>query len=1536
MGEELYGEPTLVESKPAAPPAQAVEEELYGEPAFAERAAEEAEQPVYGNDAAEEEEAAANTNKSQAATQAGADAEPARLATTQNVHDNKKAARSTGIQGVDGTPSVFPASDPTAVMMSIYDNGDGYADDLATSAEYDDDFFVLKLEDSDDGLRGVELVGGPAGVYIAEVTPGGPAVGAFSALNLVADNGLRFVSVDDEYAGNKDQVAEAMRNAGAVCEITLMLDPKGYTNVTGIGAVPTPPAMSSPTSTAPAGAGSEPEPEPEPATAAATSTLDATPPTMSPTSTSPADIKSAPSNFIRPLSPSRPMAQAHVRIESAEGLYEKLPPASVDADGGVLVSIARAEGEGYGMTLMNGAKGVFVTSVKAGGPAEGALQRSGLSLSSGLRFQTINGTDVYNGTTSDARSAIKTTGNTLNVVFTNDPVGLDAIKTHDVSMKHPGVAIAPAIAAPLDAPIDNANQRGSGASSPIDGVVFASQAVTMTKKPDEKWGLKLKLDGEGPVLEAVVPGAAASRAPELQRGVRLLAVGDSTTAGLTKAEIGLLMRAAGDTMTLTVQETLTSDVGLTIVKSAGQGYGVTVASSDGNGVYITTVKAGGSADAALQRAGHEIVHGLRFASINGEDVFNSAKSDVTDAIKASDGVLALVFTKDRAGFDALRQKQAMLKNEIKVPAKLPANAVAVTIFRASHGMKLANGDEGVFLTQVKPGSVVAVAIEDAGEVIESGLRFAAVNGEDVWKVDKADIARAIKAADKTLEVVFVKDPTGFAALPTKKKRGSLRRRSNPPPSLLSLFPLSFSEPEPETPMSPPPIVRKGAPPPILGIEQERAEIANLTTELASIKKKKLAEAAMFDLLARFFQKFAPGTKTLEQLHSLSSKMAIAGIEKTSDAMKAKYGTSLTEFQEQAKCIPGAKLWSPSSPAQAGSTTTAVPRRRSFDMPSPESAGPSPAVAAPKRRLWDPDTASWTTVPPGSQDSNSADVTITKEPAEKWGMKIKMDSRGPKLVGVVPGAAASRFPILQPGVRLIAVNGRPTSGLTKPEVGGLLKEAGDKMVLVVQTVLSTTTPESPSPLERDPSWKGGKNDYDVSPGPAFSVTDVEITIIKGPTSGFGMTIAGKDHENGVFITGVETGGAAEQGLLEAGVSLDDGLRFKSVNGKDVYTETESALDSVIRRAGNNTLNLVLAKDSVGYDAIREHKKPTPRAVIVDKSTGSKPGSLGAKFNAVKGTGLVVLSMTEGGSADLSREIAVGNTIVSVNVTDVRNMELKDVVVLFQESNTVKLEIVGPAPVTAPVLPARAEEPPNLSTPSSTPTAAAVLPSAQISGNRVRLEIRKVGAGAGYGVAFVDAGNLEPGVFVAGCKPGGAADQAFKANGLNVSDGYRVIGVNGVDVKSSKQRQVMNALRMTQGRSVMLELLKDPAAYANLTGAPADDDNVNVHGGEILARGIRKRDSALAGSLRRAAEVALGTGMENEVHPTQILVDEGDESEIPAWRQEQLDQKAKEIEDSILELAGTRPESSFKRKKGRQQKQKSFAIDAISELEAAIDN
>ena len=83
----------------------------------------------------------------------------------------------------------------------------------------------------------------------------------------------------------------------------------------------------------------------------------------------------------------------------------------------------------------------------------------------------------------------------------------------------------------------------------------------------------------------------------------------------------------------------------------------------------------------------------------------------------------------------------------------------------------------------------------------------------------------------------------------------------------------------------------------------------------------------------------------------------------------------------------------------------------------------------------------------------------------------------------------------------------------------------------------------------------------------------------------------------------------------------------------------------------------------------------KSVTVNKQTGIKPGSLGLKFGPTPGIGLRVNGVTEGASAALTGQIAVGDVIQFINGIDVRNMQMADVMPILGQREAVVLRIVG---------------------------------------------------------------------------------------------------------------------------------------------------------------------------------------------------------------------------------------------------------------------
>ena len=324
-------------------------------------------------------------------------------------------------------------------------------------------------------------------------------------------------------------------------------------------------------------------------------------------------------------------------------------------------------------------------------------------------------------------------------------------------------------------------------------------------------------------------------------------------------------------------------------------------------------------------------------------------------------------------------------------------------------------------------------------------------------------------------------------------------------------------------------------------------------------------------------------------------------------------------------------------------------------------------------------------------------------------------------------------------------------------------------------------------------------------PGYGTPDVVVVVDKNAG-----TRPGKLGLRYAFLPGVghhiaavqPDGAAAVTGQIVAGMAII------AVNGIDVRNSKE-ACTTLIKEA-SESVELTLSSPA------RALPPAPPRAqmsVSVDKSTGNKPGSLGLRFRQVPGTGLEVIGVVPGASADVTGQIALGQILTSINGVDVRSMEMAEVMSLLKQDPIVMLEIVG--------LAVMAWEPPGYN---------------QVVTKRVTVDKRTGSKPGSLGIRFRPTPGV--GLMVAGLFPGGSSELSGQ-----VVSGDVVKSINGVDVTNMEMVDVVPILGSSDVLELLLVRALVPQPAAASTPMPASRPQM------LAAKSVKvnKQTGAVPGSL-----------------------------------------------------------------------------------------
>ncbi|XP_076369824.1 glutamate receptor-interacting protein 2-like isoform X2 [Tachypleus tridentatus] len=243
---------------------------------------------------------------------------------------------------------------------------------------------------------------------------------------------------------------------------------------------------------------------------------------------------------------------------------------------------------------------------------------------------------------------------------------------------------------------------------------------------------------------------------------------------------------------------------------------------------------------------------------------------------------------------------------------------------------------------------------------------------------------------------------------------------------------------------------------------------------------------------------------------------------------------------------------------------------------------------------------------------------------------------PVIGRVEPGGPAERTGILQVGDRVVAVNGQSTQGLTVKEVTQLLHRSRPRVTLDIQ--------------------------FDVAEAvvPSSGTFAVKLAKSKG---GLGITIAvPKNRQQGepLLISDIKKGSVAHRtGTLQPGDTLlaIDSVRMDNCTLEDAY-EILKVCDQIVK--------LRIRKDETFSE-----EPDVSGAVVYTVELVRHGGPLGITISGVEEpfNPIVISGLTEGGLAEKTRAIHVGDRLLAINGQSLRGKPLSEAILMLQNSGDI---------------------------------------------------------------------------------------------------------------------------------------------------------------------------------------------------------------------------------------------------------------------------
>uniref|UniRef100_A0A1I8H1G8 Multiple PDZ domain protein n=1 Tax=Macrostomum lignano TaxID=282301 RepID=A0A1I8H1G8_9PLAT len=262
--------------------------------------------------------------------------------------------------------------------------------------------------------------------------------------------------------------------------------------------------------------------------------------------------------------------------------------------------------------------------------------------------------------------------------------------------------------------------------------------------------------------------------------------------------------------------------------------------------------------------------------------------------------------------------------------------------------------------------------------------------------------------------------------------------------------------------------------------------------------------------------------------------------------------------------------------------------------------------------------------------------------------------------IMDSGAASKDGRLAEGDQLISLDGKDLSALTHEEAKAALLQADKRPKLKV--------------------FRSGKG---ISEAQLYDIETIELA--KKPSRGLGFSIIGRSRDQGVLVSDIIRGGAAE-----SDGRLQPGDRLLEINGANVRTVSHSDVATKLKAAQGRVTLLIGRLKHVGASSKVKRKTEYTHFQVSLRKTDKLPDSYGlalqtthpchAPLHSVvaqqtfhsdccgdKTLGIFVASLTPKGAAAKSGKILPGDELLSINGNQVDDKLLADAAKQLREAS-----------------------------------------------------------------------------------------------------------------------------------------------------------------------------------------------------------------------------------------------------------------------------
>ncbi|XP_056611134.1 Na(+)/H(+) exchange regulatory cofactor NHE-RF3 [Triplophysa dalaica] len=456
------------------------------------------------------------------------------------------------------------------------------------------------------------------------------------------------------------------------------------------------------------------------------------------------------------------------------------------------------------------------------------------------------------------------------------------------------------------------------------------------------------------------------------------------------------------------------------------------------------------------------------------------------------------------------------------------------------------------------------------------------------------------------------------------------------------------------------------------------------------------------------------------------------------------------------------------------------------------------------------------------------VTLTKREGQSYGfyLRVEQGEEGHLIRSLEMGGPAE-LAGMKDGDRIIRVNGTFVDNMEHNQVADMVRKSGMTVTFHVIGEDAYKQAKADGVNLAEPQSQTGQNQPTMN-GVSAPAPKAKLCYLQKSSRGFGFSLKSTKGDRGTFMTGVISGGVADQ----AGVK--EGDRVVEINGEKCESATHDQIVQKVKATGTSVMLLLVDEDADKYfknksirpavaNATVRHLPHKPRIADMVKRADGYGFMLKAEPNRA---GHYIGEIDKGSPAERAG-LKDSDRLVAVNGDEIHSCTHEEVVEkIHQQGNKCCLLVLdavteqmyklgGASPLLyyeemRANLPSYPESEPE-STPALTPAPAVHVPVSAVPApipaetvHKPKLcRLEKTAAGYGFHLNGIQGVH---GQYIKEVVKGGAADRA------GVEDEDIVVEVNGVYVEMSTHEEVVNLIRKSGDRLVLL--LAGKTAYDHL--------------------------------------------------------------------------------------------------------------------------